>query len=40
MIATEDRLDPYNPEHLRRSRIIAETMIACTGYRPGGEMRV
>ena len=32
MIATEDRLDPTNPEHLRRARIIAETMIAATGY--------
>jgi hypothetical protein len=32
MIATEDRLDPTNPEHLRRARIIAETMIARTGY--------
>jgi hypothetical protein len=32
MIATEDRLDPTNPEHLRRARIIVETMIAGTGY--------
>jgi len=40
MIATEDRLDPDNPEHLRCARIIAETMIACTGYRPGGTTRV
>jgi hypothetical protein len=32
MIATEDRLDPTNPEHLRRARIIAETMITRTGY--------
>jgi hypothetical protein len=32
MIATEDRLDPTNPEHLRRARIIAETMIAGAGY--------
>jgi hypothetical protein len=31
MIATEDRLDPTNPEHLRRARIIAEWMIAGTG---------
>jgi Immunity protein 52 len=30
MIATEDRLDPTNPEHLRRARIIAKTMIAHT----------
>ena len=28
--ATEERIDPDNPEHLRRSRILAETMIACT----------
>lgn len=32
MIATQDRLNPTNPEHLRRARIIAETMIAGTGY--------
>ena len=32
MIATEDRLDPANPEDLRRARIIAEAMIASTGY--------
>jgi hypothetical protein len=38
--ACDDRLDPANPEHVRRSRIIAETMIACTGYQPGGEMRL
>jgi hypothetical protein len=31
MIATEERLDPTNPEHLRRARIIAKTMIARTG---------
>jgi hypothetical protein len=31
MTATEDRLDPTNPEHLRRARILAETMIAQTG---------
>lgn len=31
MIATEERLDPTNPEHLRRARILAETMIARTG---------
>jgi hypothetical protein len=30
MTATEDRIDPDNPEHLRRARILAETMIACT----------
>jgi hypothetical protein len=28
MSATTDRLDPDNPEHVRRARIIAETMIA------------
>jgi Immunity protein 52 len=27
MIATEERLDPTNPKHLRCARIIAETMI-------------
>jgi hypothetical protein len=39
MIATEDRLDPDNPAHLRRARIIAETMIACTGWKPSGDAR-
>ena len=38
LIATEDRLDPDNSEHVRRARIIAETMITCTGYQPGGKM--
>jgi hypothetical protein len=38
MIATEDRLDPSNPEHLRRARILAEIMIARTGYQPGDMM--
>jgi hypothetical protein len=32
MTATEDRLDPTNPEHLRRARILAETLIGRTGY--------
>jgi hypothetical protein len=32
MIVTEDRLDPANPDHLRRARIVAETMIARSGY--------
>jgi Immunity protein 52 len=32
MTATKDRLDPTNPEHLRRARILAETLIARTGY--------
>ena len=31
--ATTDRLDPTNPEHARRARILAETLIAYTGYR-------
>jgi hypothetical protein len=30
MSATTERLDPMNPEHLRRARIIAEALIACT----------
>jgi hypothetical protein len=32
MIATTERLDPTNPEHVRRARILAETLIACTDY--------
>jgi hypothetical protein len=32
MIATEDRLNPTDPDHVRRARLIAETMIARTGY--------
>lgn len=39
LITTEDRLDPDNQHHLRRARIIAETMIACTGDRPTGAAR-
>jgi hypothetical protein len=35
MSATTDRLDPTNPEHVRRARILAETLIACTGYQWG-----
>jgi hypothetical protein len=31
-IATEERLEPTNPDHLRRAQILAETMIARTGY--------
>ncbi len=31
MTATEERLDPTNPEHLRRARILAETVVARTG---------
>jgi hypothetical protein len=29
MSATTERLDPMNPEHVRRARILAETLIAC-----------
>jgi hypothetical protein len=32
MTATEDRLDPSNPEHLSRARVLADTLIAQTGY--------
>jgi Immunity protein 52 len=32
MIATTERLDPENPEHLQRARLILETMLARTGY--------
>jgi hypothetical protein len=35
MTATEERLDPTNPEHLRRARILVEAMIARTGYKSG-----
>jgi hypothetical protein len=31
MSATADRLDPMNPEHARRARVIAEVMIGCFG---------
>jgi hypothetical protein len=31
MTTTEERLDPTNPEHLRRARWLAETMIAQAG---------
>jgi hypothetical protein len=31
MTATEERLDPTSPEHLRRARILAELMIARAG---------
>jgi hypothetical protein len=34
MIAAEERLEPTEPEHLRRACILAEIMIARTGYRP------
>ena len=33
MIATDERLEPSDPEHLRRARFLAQIMIACTGYR-------
>ena len=31
MTATEDRLDPTNPEHVQRARVLSEIMIACAG---------
>jgi hypothetical protein len=37
IVATEERLDPDIPEHVRRSRILAETLIAQTGYRTVGK---
>lgn len=33
---TTERLDPTDPQHVRRARILAETMIACTGYQAAG----
>jgi hypothetical protein len=33
MSATKERLDPTDPEHLRRARILAETMMQRTGER-------
>ena len=36
IIATESRLDPDNPEHRRSARVIAETMITCSGWKPRG----
>jgi hypothetical protein len=36
MIAAEERLDPANPDHMRRSRAIAKTMIAIAGDPKGG----
>ncbi len=32
MSAATERLDPTNPEHVRRARVLAETLIARTGY--------
>ena len=34
MTATTERLDPMNPEHVRRARILAETLIACARKAP------
>jgi len=34
MSATTERLDPMNPVHVRRSRILAETLIACAREKP------
>jgi hypothetical protein len=31
MIATEERLDPMNPEYVRRARVLSETLVAQTG---------
>jgi hypothetical protein len=33
MIAAEERLEPRNPEHVRRARILADVMIARAGTR-------
>ena len=38
MIAAEERLDPANPDHMRRSRAIAKTMIAIAGDPKGGNV--
>ena len=38
MIAAEERLDPANPDHIRRSRAIAEIMIARAGDPKGGNV--
>jgi hypothetical protein len=35
MIAAEERLEPANPERLRRARILAETMVKHTGDKFG-----
>ena len=37
MIATEERLDPDLPEHARRARILAETLIARTATSNAGK---
>jgi hypothetical protein len=33
MIAAEALLEPTDPEHLKRSRVLADIMIARAGYR-------
>jgi hypothetical protein len=38
MSVTTERFDPTNAAHLHRARILAETMIARTGYQPGKSM--
>jgi hypothetical protein len=38
MTATKERLDPTNLEHLRRAHILADTMIARTGYKSDRRM--
>jgi hypothetical protein len=40
MTATEERLDPTNPEHWRRARILAETMVSRTGEKFSTPARV
>jgi hypothetical protein len=35
MTATKERLDPDDPEHARRARMLAETMIKQTGHSSG-----
>jgi hypothetical protein len=35
MTATEERLDPMNPDHWRRARILADLLVARTGYKFG-----
>ena len=39
MIATEERLDPDIPEHVRRARILAELLIAQTDCVSGKSAR-
>ena len=35
MTATDERLDPNNPDHWRRARILADILVARTGYKFG-----